>query len=59
MKTISLLNERGIVTTNFEDKGFYYTNLYVGAPKEHKNALISWVRSMEDDYLEKSSSESK
>ncbi|MFQ5920495.1 MAG: hypothetical protein ACE5JV_00585 [Nitrososphaerales archaeon] len=56
IKTISLLKEKRVVTTNLEDEGFYYADLYIGAPKEQKYALTSWVRSMENAFLLTSSS---
>jgi len=56
INVISLLKERGVVTTNLEDDGYYYADFYVGAPKEQKDALTSWVRSMENAFFNRSSS---
>ncbi|MFQ5940996.1 MAG: hypothetical protein ACE5KA_04780 [Nitrososphaerales archaeon] len=56
INAISLLNERGVVRTDLEDDGYYYADFYVGAPKEQKDVLTSWVRSMENDFLHTSSS---
>ncbi len=56
---ISLLKERGVDTTNLEDDGYYYSNFYLGGPREHKDALITWLRGLENFVLNKTSSPKK
>ena len=56
---ISLLKERGVDTTSLEDDGYYWSNFYLGGPREHKDALITWIRSLENFVLNKTSPSKK
>lgn len=46
-QTISLLNNKGIETREFEDDGHFYADFYVASPKRLENQLLSMSKNME------------
>ena len=56
---ISLLKERDVDTTSLEDDGYYWSNFYLGGPREHKDALITWLRGLENFVWNKASPSKK
>ncbi len=50
-ETLKLLSERNIDTENLEEKGYYFSDFFVGGPKKSKHLWNSWIQSLEDTFV--------
>lgn len=50
-KSLELLKQRGINTEGLEEEGYYFADLFVGGPSNHKSVWSGWTQNLEDIFV--------